>query len=154
VAILQNECRLQGASWLGAISLTENGYDAQEGYSIMAVASVGLGMPTMALARGGGGGGHGGGGMGGGFRTGMAGGNRDGGFRGGGFHDHDGRSFRDRDFGHRFRFGFPYGYYDDYAYDDPYGSYPHVFSPYPFGNKFRTQKTFASQIRADQVQQT
>jgi hypothetical protein len=59
----------------------------------------------------------------------MAGGFRGDGFRGGGFHDRDGRGFRDRDFGHRSRFGFfPYGYYDDYAYDDPYGSYPYAYN--------------------------
>jgi hypothetical protein len=34
VAILQNECHLQGASWLGAISLSVND-DAQEGYSVI-----------------------------------------------------------------------------------------------------------------------
>jgi hypothetical protein len=34
VAILQNGCNLQEASWLGAISLTEND-DAREGYSVI-----------------------------------------------------------------------------------------------------------------------
>ncbi len=49
-----------------------------------------------------------------------------GGFRGGEFH---GRGFHDRDFGRRFGFGFyPYGYYDDYAYDYPYGYYPYASS--------------------------
>src|SRR3979409_503766 len=82
--------------------------------ALLAVASVGLASPTMALARGsgggfggGGGGFHGGGMGGGGFHGGMAGGfrdgggfhDRDGGFRGRGFHD------RDRDFGRRFGFG-------------------------------------------------
>jgi hypothetical protein len=38
VAILQNECHLQGASWLGAISLTEN----DDALALLAVASVGL----------------------------------------------------------------------------------------------------------------
>src|SRR6266481_2332464 len=68
--------------------------------ALLAVASVGLVSPTMALARGGGGGGGGhGGGMGGGF--------------GGGHGSFAGR---------RFGFGFyPYGYDDDYAYDYPYG---------------------------------
>jgi hypothetical protein len=110
--------------------------------ALLAVASVGMASPTMALARGGGGGGGGGGGFhgggmggggfhgggfgGGGFRGGMAGGFRD----GGGFHDRDGgfrgRGFRDRDFGRRFGFGFyPY---DDYAYDYPYG-----YGYYPYG---------------------
>src|SRR3984893_565941 len=116
---------------------------------LLAVASVGLASPTMVLARGGGGGGggfrgggfaggvHGGGFDGGSFHGGMAGGFRDGGFHGrgfaggfhdgrgfhdrGGFHDRDCRGFHDRDFGHRFGFGFyPYGNYDDYAYDYPY----------------------------------
>src|SRR5258708_14671499 len=34
VAILQNGCNLQEASWLGAISLTEHD-DAREGYSVI-----------------------------------------------------------------------------------------------------------------------
>ena len=102
--------------------------------ALLAVASVGVAMPTMALARGGGGGGHGGGGFHGGgfggssFHGGFAGGYHggmafhDGGFRGGEFH---GRGFdRDRDFGRRFGFGFggylPYDYYDNYAYGDTY----------------------------------
>jgi hypothetical protein len=103
--------------------------------ALLAVASVGVAMPTMALARGGGGGGHGGGGgfHGGGFggssfHGGLAGGYHgamafhDGGFRGGEFH---GRGFdHDRDFGRRFGFGFggylPYDYYDNYAYGDTY----------------------------------
>src|SRR5882757_334795 len=110
--------------------------------ALLAVASVGMASPTMALARGGGGGfggggggGHGGGGGfggggggfhgggmgGGGFHGGMAGGfrdgggfhDRDGGFRGHGFHD------RDRDFGRR-RFSFGFYPYDDYSYNDEY----------------------------------
>jgi hypothetical protein len=118
--------------------------------ALLAVASVGLAAPTMALARGGGGGGgHGGGfGGGGGFHgggMGMAGGGfHGGGFGGGSFHGgfaggsrggmafHDargdefhGRGFdHDRDFGRRFGFGFggyyPYDDYDDYAYGDTY----------------------------------
>jgi hypothetical protein len=51
-----------------------------------------------------------------------------GGFRGGEFH---GRGFHDRDFGRRFGFGsgfYPYDYYDDYAYDYPYGYYPYASS--------------------------
>src|ERR1700747_911232 len=47
--------------------------------ALLAVASVGLASPTIALARGGGGGGHGGGG-------GGMGGGHGGGFGGGGFH--------------------------------------------------------------------
>ncbi|SDS95592.1 hypothetical protein SAMN05444158_3818 [Bradyrhizobium canariense] len=116
--------------------------------ALLAVASVGLASPTMALARGGGGGGgggggHGGGGFGGGgfhgggfggggfhggglggfaggFHGGqMASGFNGGGFRGGEFH---GGGFHGHDFGRRFGFGggfYPYGYYDDYAYDYP-----------------------------------
>jgi hypothetical protein len=106
--------------------------------ALLAIASVGLAAPTMALARGGGGGGggHGGGGFGGGhgggfggghggfgggaFHGGMAGGFHGSGFHGGGFHNHG--------FGRRFAFGggfYPYDYYDDYAYypydyDDSY----------------------------------
>jgi hypothetical protein len=104
--------------------------------ALLAVASVGLASPTMALARGGGGDGgggfHGGGMGGGGFHGGMAGGfrdgggfhDRDGGFRGRGFHD------RDRDFGRRFGFGYGFYPYDDYAYDYPYGSghYPYAYN--------------------------
>jgi hypothetical protein len=87
--------------------------------ALLAVASVGLAAPTMALARGGGGGGGHGGGA---FRGGTA--FHDGGFRG----DESGRGFdrgrgfgHDRDFGRRFGFGFG-GYYpyDNYAYDDSY----------------------------------
>ena len=54
--------------------------------ALLAVASVGLASPTIALARGGGGGGHGGGGggMGGGHGGGFGGGFGGGGFRGGG----------------------------------------------------------------------
>lgn len=50
----------------------------------------------------------------------MIGGPRDGGVRGGEFH---GRGFHDHDRGFRNRFGFGgfYPYYDDYAYDYPYG---------------------------------
>src|SRR5712691_7032187 len=82
--------------------------------ALLAIASVGLAAPTMALARGGGGGGA--------FRGGMA--FHDGSFRSGesgrGF-DH-GRGFgHDRDFGRRFGFGFGgYDPYDNYAYDDSY----------------------------------
>jgi hypothetical protein len=65
----------------------------------------------------------------------MAGGFRDGGFHGRGFaggfhngrgfHHGDGRGFHDRDFRHRFGFGYggdyyPYDYYDDYGYNDTY----------------------------------
>jgi hypothetical protein len=96
--------------------------------ALLAVASVGLAAPPMALARGGGGGGHGGGFGGGSFHGGFAGGYRggiafhDGSFRGSGFH---GRGFDyDRGFGRRFGFGFggyyPYDYYDDTAYGDTY----------------------------------
>src|SRR5712672_194086 len=88
--------------------------------ALLAVASIGLVSPTMALARGGGGG-HGGGMGGGGGFHGC-------GFRGGEFH---GRGFHDRDFGRRFGFGsgfYPYDYYDDYAYDYPYGYYPYASS--------------------------
>jgi hypothetical protein len=118
--------------------------------ALLAIASVGLAAPTMALARGGGGGGGGHGGGGGGFGgggggfhggTGMGGGGfhsggmaMDGGgaFRGGmAFHDggfrggESGRGFgHDRDFGRRFGIGiggyYPYDYYDNYAYDDSY----------------------------------
>ena len=52
--------------------------------ALLAVASIGLVSPTMALARGGGGGGHGGG-MGGGGFGGGGGGFHGGGFSGGGF---------------------------------------------------------------------
>jgi hypothetical protein len=126
--------------------------------SLLAVASVGLAAPPMALARGGGGGGgggghgggfgggggfHGGGFGGGSFHGGFAGGNHsgaafhDGGFRGGEFRggrfgEFRGRGFHDRDFGRRhfgFEFGYPYyDYYDDYAYDYPYGYYPYASS--------------------------
>jgi hypothetical protein len=66
----------------------------------------------------------------------MAGGFRDGGFRGGGFHD---RGFHDRDFGRRFGFGggfYPYDYYDDYAYDSPYGygDYPYAYNDTYYDN--------------------
>jgi hypothetical protein len=100
--------------------------------ALLAVASVGVATPTVALARGGGGGGHGGGsgfhggGMGisgggfhgGGFGRSMA--FHDGGFRGGEFHGHG--FDHDRDFGRRFGFGgyVPYDYYDNYAYGDTY----------------------------------
>jgi hypothetical protein len=101
--------------------------------ALLAVASVGVATPTMALARGGGGGGHGGGGggfhgggmgisgggfHGGGFGRSMA--FHDGGFRGGEFHGHG--FDHDRDFGRRFGFGgyVPYDYYDNYAYGDTY----------------------------------
>jgi hypothetical protein len=126
--------------------------------ALLAVASVGLAAPTMALARGGGGGGGGGhggggGGMGGGHGGGFGGGGfhgggfGGGGFRGGGMAFHDGgfrggefrggrfgefrgRGVHDRDFGRRrFGFGYPYyDYYDDYAYDYPYGYYPFASS--------------------------
>jgi hypothetical protein len=120
--------------------------------ALLAVASVGLASPTIALARGGGGGGHGGGGMGGGHGGGFGGGGFrgggfGGGFRGGGIAFHDGgfrggefrggrfgefrgRGVHDRDFGRRrFGFGYPYyDYYDDYAYDYPYGYYPFASS--------------------------
>jgi hypothetical protein len=81
--------------------------------ALLAVASIGLISPTMALARGGGGG-HGGGG--------FHGGGLGGGFHGGGFH---GGGFHGRGFGRGFGFGGfygPYGYYDDYpyAYGDSY----------------------------------
>jgi hypothetical protein len=100
--------------------------------ALLAVASVGVATPTVALARGGGGGGHGGGGgfhgggmgisgggfHGGGFGRSMA--FHDGGFRGGEFHGHG--FDHDRDFGRRFGFGgyVPYDYYDNYAYGDTY----------------------------------
>jgi hypothetical protein len=99
--------------------------------ALLAVASVGVATPTVALARGGGGGGHGGGGFhgggmgisgggfhGGGFGRSMA--FHDGGFRGGEFHGHG--FDHDRDFGRRFGFGgyVPYDYYDNYAYGDTY----------------------------------
>src|SRR5260221_478642 len=78
--------------------------------ALLAVASVGLAAPTMALARGGG----------------------DGGFRGGGrrFGEFRGRGFHDRDFGRR-RFGFG-DYYDDYADYNPYG-YGYGYYPYRYG---------------------
>src|SRR5260370_27311954 len=67
----QIDCHLHTASWLGAISLTENKVMLRKTViALLAVGSVGLASPTMALARGGGGGsgGHGGGvGGGGGF---------------------------------------------------------------------------------------
>jgi hypothetical protein len=116
--------------------------------ALLAVASVGLVSPTMALARGGGGGGHGGG-----FGGGMGGGFHGGGFGGGGFHGggfggyrggrfaggfHDGGGFRSgfrgRGYYGRYRgYGYyPYGYYDDYAYDYPYSYYPYgYYSYYP-----------------------
>jgi hypothetical protein len=115
--------------------------------ALLAIASVGLAAPTMALARGGGGGGHGGGGFGGGhgggfggghggfgggaFHGGMAGGFHGGGFHGGGFHNHG--------FGRRFAFGggfYPYDYYDDYAY------YPYDYddSYYDNGNCYVVQR--------------
>jgi hypothetical protein len=101
--------------------------------ALAAVAAVGLAAPTMALARGGGGGGghgggggfgggHGGGFGGGGFHGGMAGGfgGHVGGFHGG-FAGGYGHGFH-HGFGHRFGGGgfYPYGYYDNYAYDDDY----------------------------------
>jgi len=102
--------------------------------ALLAVVSVGLASPTIALARGAGGGGGGHGGGFGGFRGGqMADGFRGGEFRGRGFGEFRGRGFHDRDFGRRrFGFGYPYDYYDDYAYDYPYGYrygyYPHTSS--------------------------
>jgi hypothetical protein len=63
----------------------------------------------------------------------MAGDFRDNGFRGSGFHDRDGRGFSDRDFGHRFRFGFFPGYYDDYTYDYPYG---YGYDPYAYNDMY------------------
>jgi hypothetical protein len=122
--------------------------------ALLAVASVGLAAPTMALARGGGGGGggHGGGGMGGGhgggFGGGMGGGGfHGGGFGGGGFHGggfaggfHDGGGFHGggfhgRDFGRRFAFGSGQGYgvYDPYDYDDDTGYYGYPYVYYPNG---------------------
>ena len=98
--------------------------------ALLAVMSIGLASPTMALARGGGGGGHGGGGGfhggggfgGGGFHGGnlaggFHGGSSFGGFRGGGFH---GQGFHGRGFGSRFALGtgLGYGFYDPYYYDD------------------------------------
>ena len=101
--------------------------------ALLAVMSIGLASPTMALARGGGGGRHGGGmGGGGGFHGGgfggggfhggnMAGGfhggSSFGGFRGSGFYGH---GFHGRGFGNRFAFGtgLGYGFYDPYYYDD------------------------------------
>jgi hypothetical protein len=123
--------------------------------ALLAVASVGLAAPTMALARGGGGGGGGGGGhggggggFGGGHGGGFGGGFHGGGFGGGGFHggmaggfhgrmaggfrdggfrggEFRGRGFRDRDFGRR-RFGFGFSSYP-YDYYDDYAYY------YPYG---------------------
>src|SRR5882762_7640813 len=89
--------------------------------ALLAVASIGLVSPTMALARGDGGGLHGGG------------------FRGGEFH---GRGFHDRDFGRRFAFGSGagYGFYDPYYYDDysdGYGyGYPYVYYPYASSDSY------------------
>ena len=98
--------------------------------ALLAITSIGLASPTMALARGGGGGHgggmgggggfHGGGGFGGGgfhggsMAGGFHGGSSFGGFRGGGFHGHG------RGFGSRFVLGtgLGYGFYDPYYYDD------------------------------------
>jgi hypothetical protein len=112
--------------------------------ALLAVASIGLVSPTVALARGGGGGGGGGGHGGGSFAMGgfnrgaMAGGFRSAeGFRGRGF------GFRGHDFGRRrFGFGFggyPYDYYDDYAYGD---YYPYAYNDtyYDNGNCYVVQR--------------
>ena len=107
--------------------------------ALLAVTSIGLISPTMALARGGGGGGHGGGGGGfhGGGGFGGGGFHGGGGFGGGGFHGGNmaggfhggfggfrgsglyGHGFHGRGFGNRFAFGtgLGYGFYDPYYYD-------------------------------------
>jgi hypothetical protein len=76
---------LQEAGRAGCVSITENAHVFRKTMiALLAVTSIGLVSPTMALARGGGGGGGGhGGGMGGG---GFGGGFHGGGFGGGGFH--------------------------------------------------------------------
>jgi hypothetical protein len=91
--------------------------------ALLAAATVGLVLPTVASARGGHGGFHGGGFHGGGFH---------GGFHGGGFHH---RGFYGRGFGiglglglaapYAYGWGYPYGY-------DGYG-YPYAYSGYDDG---------------------
>src|SRR6202008_3768312 len=107
VALLRSDRHVRCVLRLGAVSLTEFAMLRKTVIALLAVASVGLAAPTMALARGGGGGG--GGGHGGGFRGGES---------GRGF-DHDRGFGHDRDFGRRFGFGGYYPY-DNYGYDDSY----------------------------------
>jgi hypothetical protein len=94
---------------VGEFEIMETSMARKMMMALVALAAIGLGQPTVALAHGGGhgggGGGHGGGFHGGGFHGGFA-----GGFHGG-FHR---RGFVGFGAG-------PYAYYDDYPYYYDYG---------------------------------
>src|SRR6266403_2469833 len=88
VAFLWSDCHMATRVEVGSDSSSRRMIMLRKtAIALLAVASVGLAAPTMALARGGGGGGHGGGGggMGGGHGGGFGGGFGGGGFHGGGF---------------------------------------------------------------------
>src|SRR3954464_11009533 len=84
VAFLWSDCHIATRVEVGSDSSSRRMIMLRKtAIALLAVASVGLAAPTMALARGGGGGG--GGGMGGGHGGGFGGGFGGGGFHGGGF---------------------------------------------------------------------
>src|ERR1700716_2313286 len=87
VAFLWSDCHMAPRVEVGSDSSSRRMIMLRKtAIALLAVASVGLAAPTMALARGGGGGGMGGG-HGGGFGGGFGGGGfHGGGFGGGGFH--------------------------------------------------------------------
>src|SRR5882757_3367027 len=84
VAFLWSDCHMATRVEVGSDSSSRRMIMLRKtAIALLAIASVGLAAPTMALARGGGGGG--GGGMGGGHGGGFGGGFGGGGFHGGGF---------------------------------------------------------------------
>src|SRR5882724_8231256 len=87
VAFLWSDCHMATRVEVGSDSSSRRMIMLRKtAIALLAVASVGLAAPTMALARGGGGGGGGGHGGGGGGMGGGHGGGFGGGFGGGGFH--------------------------------------------------------------------
>jgi hypothetical protein len=159
----QNQSYLQRAIAAGSDLLRRMIMLRKTMIALLAVASIGLVSPTMALARGGGGGGgHGGGGFGGGgggfhgggfgggggFHGGGFGGGgfHGGGFGGGGFHGgglasgfhgggFHGGGFHGRGFGRGLAFGgLGYGLYG--AYDDYGYGYPDAYYPYAYDDTY------------------